>query len=101
MANAVVVSFRKIEDLLNDLSSSSQNLAKAKENYEVLQQEKDREIQEAKQNFEGIIAKLQDQVKELVSIFCVVDIVSGFFKTSPTMLYLVVLYGSKALDLFE
>ncbi|XP_059141289.1 CAP-Gly domain-containing linker protein 1-like isoform X2 [Physella acuta] len=56
---------RKIEDLLNDLSSSSQNLAKAKENYEVLQQEKDREIQEAKQNFEGIIAKLQDQVKEL------------------------------------
>ena len=56
------------------MSNYSQNLAKAKESYEELQQEKDREIEENKRNFEASQAKLQEEITDIVSRFCSVTL---------------------------
>lgn len=60
------MSFRKIQDLQNDLSNYSQNLAKAEESYHKLKQDKDRELQDTVKQYDEKILKLSDQNQELV-----------------------------------
>ena len=63
---------RKLEDLQNDLSSSSQKLAKAEEACEGLREEKERELRELSASHEARLTQLNDELKELVSVHCLV-----------------------------